>query len=290
MAASELDAFLKGDAPEPEPAPVEQPDARPEPEPKADAADGGGAKKPPDAATEADDAEPPEPREGEALVPRRAFEAVRHERQDWKARAIAAETRSAAAETQRAELQRQFEEAKRAPPPAPVQQAAPAEIPNPAYDPAGYHAYIVQELERERQVRAREQINHTLNLSERDAIKEHGKEKVEAMKAEFLEAKNADPTLGERLIQQSDPYGWAMQQIEKIRMQREIGDDPAAYRAKMRAEFEAEMAAGQQPARVSPAAGMAPSLASVRSVAGRSAPAFSGPPSLDDIVASIHRK
>ncbi len=275
MAASELDAFLKGDAPEPD-APVEQPDAKPEPEPKADAADGGGAKKPPDAATEADDAEPPEPREGEALVPRRAFEAVRHERQDWKARAIAAET-------QRAELQRQFEEAKRAPSPAAVQQAAPAEIPNPAHDPAGYHAYVQQEQQRA-------QINHLLNVSEMIAVKEHGAEAVAKMKAEFLEAKNADPTLGERLIQQPDPYGWAMAQIEKIRMQREIGDDPAAYRAKMRAEFEAEMAAGQQPARVSPAAGMAPSLASVRSVAGRSAPAFSGPPSLDDIVASIHRK
>jgi len=269
--AEELDTFLKGNAAEPEPAPVETPAA--EPEAKAEAADGGGAKKPPEAATEADDAEPPEPREGEALVPRRAFEAVRHERQDWKARAVAAET-------QRGELQRQLEEAKRAPPPAPPQQAAPVEIPNPAVDPAGYHAYIAQEQQRA-------QINHLLNVSEMMAIREHGAEAVAKMKAEFLEAKNADPTLGERLIQQADPYGWAMAQIERIRAMRDIGDDPAAYRERIRQEAIAEFQAngGAQPApRVSPAAGMAPSLASVRSVAGRSAPAWTGPTPLNDIL------
>ncbi len=258
MATDELDAFVS--VPEAEPAPaVETPAAKPEPEPKADVA----AKPDTEVAPEAEDDLP----EGE-LIPRRAFDAMRHERTDWKSKAVAAETTAA-------ELRRQLEEAKRAPPPAPVQQAQPAEIPSPLHDPAGYHAYIAQEQQRA-------QINHLLNVSEMMAVKEHGAEKVAAMKAEFLAAKEADPTLGERLIQQSDPYGWAMQQIEKIRAQREIGDDPAAYKARVIAEWQA--ANEQPPPRVSPAAGMAPSLASVRSVAGRSAPSWTGPTPLTDIL------
>jgi hypothetical protein len=223
------------------------------------------------APAETDD-EPPEPREGEALVPRRAFEAVRHERQDWKRQAVEAAT-------ERDMLRKQLEEAKR-PPAAPQYQPPPPEIPNPAVDPAGYHAYVRQEQQRDF-------ISHMLNVSELAAVKEHGKEKVEAMKREFLAAKEQDPRLGEELIKQIDPYGWAMAQVERIRAMRDIGDDPAAYRERIRQEAIAEFqqnGGASLPPRVSPAAGMAPSLASVRSVAGRSAPAFTGPTSLNDIL------
>jgi hypothetical protein len=66
---------------------------------------------------------------------------------------------------------------------------------------------------------------------------------------------------------------------------RDLGDDPAAYRERIRAELAAEMANGTAPMPpVSPAAGLQPSLANVRSAAPRGAPAFSGPPSLGDIV------
>src|SRR4029077_16278872 len=54
------------------------------------------------------DAEPPAPQLGEAVVPRRALEDERHKRQDWKERAVKAET-------QHAELMRQLDEAKKAP-------------------------------------------------------------------------------------------------------------------------------------------------------------------------------
>jgi hypothetical protein len=70
----------------------------------------------------------------------------------------------------------------------------------------------------------------------------------------------------------------------------EVGTDPDAYRAKMRAEIEAEVRAqlgagqgGAAPPPVSPAAGIPPSLATVRSSAPRGQ-VFSGPPPIDDIV------
>jgi hypothetical protein len=66
---------------------------------------------------------------------------------------------------------------------------------------------------------------------------------------------------------------------------REVGDDPNAYEAKLRAKWEAERGQPEAPPRVSPAAGMQPSLAGQRSVAARTAPGFSGPPSLEDIFA-----
>jgi hypothetical protein len=56
--------------------------------------------------------------------------------------------------------------------------------------------------------------------------------------------------------------------------------------AEERAKWEAEALGqpGNGAARPSPVAGMAPSLANVRSVAGRTTSTFTGPPSMDDIL------
>jgi hypothetical protein len=268
---TQLDAFLAGNAPEAEPVAAAEPEAKPEGEAapvvetKPDAAK-------PDAAKPETDDEPPAARDGEAIVPRRAFEAVRHERQDWKAKAVAAET-------QRDELQRQLAEAKAAPAPQPTPQPAPREIPNPAVDPAGYHQWAEQE-------RSKAEINQRLNFSEMLVTKELGTEKVAALIADFKEAAQANPQLTAQLYSQPHPYEWAAKQVEIIRAQKEIGTDPAAYRARIIAEYTAANGNGAAPAvPVSPASGMAPSLASARSVAGRSAPAFTGPLSMDDILA-----
>ena len=70
-----------------------------------------------------------------------------------------------------------------------------------------------------------------------------------------------------------------------MRLQREIGDDPAKWREAERQRLREEMAAEAKPqaAPVSPVANLPPSLANVRSAAARGAPAFSGPPALSDI-------
>jgi hypothetical protein len=64
------------------------------------------------------------------------------------------------------------------------------------------------------------------------------------------------------------------------RLHEEIGTDPAAYEARLRAKWEQEKGADPP---VSPVAGMPPSLANARSSAPRGMNGFSGPPSLDDI-------
>jgi hypothetical protein len=261
---AEIDDFLKGKA---EAEPMAEAEAPPAPEPK-DAA-------PPEAEA------PPAPPEGEPepqqqtrdgrTVPLSALEGERKARQDWKDKA-------ARAETERDELRKQLEEIKRQPPAPPPQQYQPPAPINPAEDPQGFVSRIQEVM-----------LNERLNQSELLARRDHGAEKIEAAIAEFKTAAQADPALFPKLYGQPDPYGWMLQQVDKMRAQREIGDDPSAYKSKLEAEIRerlmAEMGQQQpQQPRVSPAAGMAPSLANVRSAAPRSAPAFSGPPSLGDVL------
>ena len=105
MANEQLEQFLAGetatvtDAPAPAPQAAPEPPA-PKPEAKAEL-----AAKPTTAKPEPEDeADPPEALEGEPVIPRRAYEDERRKRQDWKARAVEAETKHK-------ELQRQFEDA-----------------------------------------------------------------------------------------------------------------------------------------------------------------------------------
>jgi hypothetical protein len=276
--ATELDAFLASEAgdntPPPPPAPpTEASPAAPEPkpEPKAEPA----AKAAPEPAE--DDGDPPTALEGEPVIPRRAYEDERRKRQDWKEKA-------ARAEGERDALRRQLEEAQRAPPPPPqpVYRAPP---PDPQTDPQGYQQYAHQvEMER--------QINQNLNYSEWMLRDKLGDETVSELQAEFKRMAEADQTLFQKMYSQPHPYRWMQQQVEKHRAMAEIGDDPAQFRAKVEAEARAkwEQERQQQAAPVSPAAGMQPSLATARSVAGRSAPQWSGEPSLDDVVSSIQNR
>jgi hypothetical protein len=118
--------------------------------------------------------------------------------------------------------------------------------------------------------------------------KEIGAEAVSALVADFKQAAAQNPMLERQLQQQVHPYEWVRQQVEMIRLHRDVGDDPAAYRARViaeeRAKWEAE-AQGSAPPRVSPAAGLPPSLANARSVAGRATSTFTGPPTMDAILA-----
>jgi hypothetical protein len=129
-------------------------------------------------------------------------------------------------------------------------------------------------------------LNERLNVSELLLRKELGAEKVDAAIAEFKQHAERDPRLYTQLYQQTDPYGWMAQEVERLRLIREVTTDPAGYEAKLRAKWEAEAGAnGGQPApRVSPVANLPPSLANARSALPRSSVAFTGPQSLDDIL------
>jgi hypothetical protein len=264
--STELDAFLG--APEPEPAPAAEPkqDAAPEAKSEPDAE--------PDA--EADDADADTDPAG--MVRASVMLQERKRRQDWKDKA-------ARAETERDELRKQLDEAKRFAQQPPPQQYQPPPQPqyiDPTQDPQGYRAQLQQE-------RQHDLLNERLNLSQAAAMREHGAEAVTKATEEFRAAMQQNPSLQSQLYQQLDPYQWVMQQAEVLRLHREIGEDPAAYKARLRAEWEAERGASQEaPLSAGPASTMprmAPSLASARSAAPRSAAAWSGPPTMDDILA-----
>lgn len=256
MAKSELDDFLNGEG-EPAPDAVEEllgvpsaPD-KPTQEPKAEPE------------PEPDDDTPPTSPDGRT-VPLAALEAERAQRRDWKIEATKAQT-------ERDELRKQLDEAKRyaqQPPPQPQYQEPPRE-----------RTYEEQ--------RAFDEVNNRLNFSEMAARDKHGDEVIEAAIEEFKKAVEINPSLVTVLHQQVHPYSWLVKEVEGLRLKREIGNDPAAYKARLRAEWEAERGATQeapQQQQISPAARLAPSLANARSAAPRGAPAYTGPTDLDEIL------
>jgi len=261
MPKEEIDAFL-GATPAAEPAPAPTPAAAPpEAPPAADKATE--AKPPPD------DAEPPEALDGEPVIPRRAYEDERRKRQDWKEKA-------ARAEGELAELRRQMEEAKR-PQPAPPQQMPAMPPIDPSQDPQGFVQRVQSVM-----------LNERLNNSEMFLREKIGPEKTEEYVAEFKQAAERDPTLYGKLYSQANPYGWLQKEVERMRVLRDVGDDPNSYRERLiaeeRAKWEAERATPvPQQMPVSPAAGQPRSLATARSVAPRSAPQWSGPTPLNEI-------
>ena len=278
MANEQLESFLKGETAtvtEDAPAP---PAEAPRPDKAATPSEGGGGDKKPPATTEPDDADPPEPLEGEPVIPRRAYEDERRKRQDWKARAVEAETKHK-------ELQRQFEDAqRRATTPPPQPQAPPQPPPDPATNPQGWAQHVVQQQQAAL-------LNERLNNSEMMLADKIGAEKLSEYVNEFRNLANADPTLFGKLYSQPHPYAWLTREVDRLRLVRDVGDDPAAYREKILAEervkWEAEAKAQPAP---SPAAGMQPSLGTARSVAGRTAGAWSGEPSLEDVLAPIQNR
>jgi hypothetical protein len=274
----QLGAFLAGTPQEPAEAPAQR-DVAPEPQHDTPA-----ESKPPTKPTEPAKATPeakaePEPEEDDAgvdhgtMVPFGALEKARNARNDWKSKAAAldAETRL---------LRQQLEEVKRAPqaPPQAPQEPPPqmfAPPPDFTQNPHGWAQVMVQNQQRAL-------LNERLNISEAMISEKIGPEELGKYVGEFKEAAQKDPTLWGKLYSQPSPYAWMTKEMDRLRGMADIGDDPSAYKAKLRAEWEAEQqtAAPAQP-RISPAAGLPPSLAGVRSVAGRTQTAFTGPPPLE---------
>jgi hypothetical protein len=266
--AGSLDAFLKdGTQPAAEPATpaaTEPPPAASEaaaaPETPTDPQAAPASPDAPETPSQPDGAATPQPGDTRT-VPLDALEGERRQRQDWKERAVKAETEAAA-------LRKDLEAARTAP--APPQQMPNLPPIDPAQDPQGYHARIQSTL-----------LNERLNMSELVARQALGPERVDALITEFQAAAKDDPALYAKLYAQPHPYGWLAEQVERIQLAR----DPAAYKARLRTEWEAEKAAqATLGVPISPAAGLQPSLAGVRSAAARSQPAFTGPPSLEDVV------
>jgi hypothetical protein len=283
---TQLDSFLAtGTPPDGAQAPPQEPASEPPPAPE----------KPPSTpekpAREAKPEEPHEPDEDEALqhvqggdnrtVPFSALERVRN---DWKSKAAAHEARAEL-------LARQLEEAKRPPPaPPPVPQPMFAAPPDFQADPNGWATTFAQNQQRAL-------LNERLNVSEIYARDKIGDD-LDKYVTEFKAAAEREPTLWGKLYSQPGPYQWLIKEVDRMRQRAEIGDDPVAFRARViaeeRAKWEAETqgqpAQGNGNGRTSPAAGLPPSLANARSVAGRTTTTFTGPPSMEDILRRPDRR
>jgi hypothetical protein len=266
MANEQLDSFLASEAQAAtvEPTPREAPEPRQEaPETKAE------PKAAPESKPPEDDAEPPQPLDGEPVIPRRAYEDERRKRQDWKEKAARLEGELAA-------YKRQQEEARQPQP----EQMPPLQPIDPAQDPVGFTARLQQVL-----------LNERLNNSEERIREKIGDDKLNEYVAEFKQLAARDQTLFGKLYSQTNPYAWMTREVDRLRHLREVGDDPSAYRARIeaeaRAKWEAEAKAAPPP---SPAANMQPSLATARSVAGRTASTWTGEPSLEDVLAPVQNR
>jgi hypothetical protein len=121
----------------------------------------------------------------------------------------------------------------------------------------------------------------------------YGDDKIEAADKAFMEAVQTgkiDPADYQRVTSSPNIFAAAVQWHQRQQALSEIGDDPAAFRARVEAEILAKHGLtqndnGQQQQQAQPAAVMPSNIAGARNVGSRSGPAWSGPPSLQDIFA-----
>ena len=126
------------------------------------------------------------------------------------------------------------------------------------------------------------QANFAAEKSEMMARVNHGSDAVDAA----LQAAEAAGVV-DQFRGQQDPWGALAKWHKSTLVQQEIGDDPAAYKAKVEAEIrakvEAEMVAKQAQEK---AAQSAPSMANVTGTGGGPKTAWAGPTSLDSLLGS----
>lgn len=136
--------------------------------------------------------------------------------------------------------------------PAPQQQQQrqnQPQIPNPQTDPAGYHNFMQSSIGQ--QIQAMEASNR-LQSSRMFATQQHGAELVTAAEQAFHGMQQANPTQYQALQQafgtSPDPIGEVVRWHKQQTLLSEIGDDPEAYKLKLKEQLMAEMGAnpGQQ--------------------------------------------
>jgi hypothetical protein len=128
-------------------------------------------------------------------------------------------------------------------------------------------------------------------MSQRFALQRHGTETVQAAYAALEAHLGQNPRSAfadyQRIMTSPDPWGELVDWHSKESALREIGDDPAAYRARLKAELLEEIS-GARGAHHAP---LLPSnLAGARNAGTRHGPAWGGPAPLQDIFDRVQRK
>lgn len=172
--------------------------------------------------------------DGLSGLPPAAIAAIKDERK--KRQAATGELQSLRDELNQMKGQLQ---ARPAPQPAPQQQQP--QIPNPATDPEGYHAFMQTQ-------QAASMQNTQLNMSEMMVRQTLGDEAVNEAFSVLNQHPQRDLLLSQ-FKQTSHPWGQMMSWYKQQKLVSEIGDDPEAYKQKLKEELLAEMQQqpGQQP-------------------------------------------
>lgn len=172
------------------------------------------------------------------------------------------------------QYRKQLEEARKAPPPAPI---------DPITDPEGFEASINQRLEKAR-------WDAITSVSHQMANRHHGAEKVKAAEEWLAGELQTNPHLWQTIQRQVDPYDFVVQQHQRTLRLAKIGDDdPESWAAKW-AEQNGYVKADQQHQAASGGATPSPtqtplpkpSLATARSAGGTAPRVPMGPGSAFD--------
>lgn len=195
-----------------------------------------------------------------------AFKDKSEQARKWRERAEALERKVQA-----------YEEAKR-------QQEQQATLPDPLTDPQAYAQHVQGTFEERLK---RQEANYSLRL----AHYAHKEVFEQAFGAMMEAAEAGDISVVQGVYNSTDPGEALVRWYKRMTAVREIGDDPAAYKARLREELKAEILAelGHQPA---PSTGGVPqngrpampgNLAGQRSVSSRTGPEWGGPAKIGDI-------
>lgn len=202
------------------------------------------------------------PKEDGPHVPRKALEDERKKRQEIERRFT--------------DLERRLNDMMQ-----PQEQVQPQQAPDPWADPEAAMAHQRNEF-------VRQMYETRVALS--SEILRAQKPDFDDVVAEFVQQARRDPGLHNAVLNHPNPAAFAYQQGQRIRFLNEVGNDPAAYKAKLREEVMAELGQGQPAAvaqqSVSPALAPPKSLAATTSAQPRNNKGqfASGPASLDDIL------
>jgi hypothetical protein len=178
-------------------------------------------------------------------VPLEALEAERKGRQDWKEKAI------------------RFEEEARQ---LRMQQEQRAQQPQQPQDPL---ASMQQQI-----------VNERFNTSEMLARDKYAD--LDEVVETFVAAAKQNPALAAQMNSHPHPWKFAYDEGKRLKFAAEIGNDPEAYRKKVRAEIEAEIRGATQQSQQPAAPGIPQSLAGARS-AGARGTSFTGPTPIDTL-------
>lgn len=162
----------------------------------------------------------------------------------------------------------------------------PAPKPDFFEDPDGFISQAVQPL-------AQQQEQQREAFSRMMAVDKHGEEAVNSAYTELANRMRTDPSVRfdyQRIMSSPHPFGTLVQWHKQQSAISEIGTDPQAFREKLRAEILAEIQQGQgagqpqpQPTAAQPPV-MPTSFAGTRSAGPRTAPGWSGPKPLSELM------